>query len=115
MLHRSKTIALLIVTVITFIAAGKALAAHPIARPANSAADFAPDAASVVRSGPGYRYPQAGWIVLHIEGAPYDRGYQHGQLLAPEIVEYIEALADIKSQEGAADAWRDMRMLVNAL
>ncbi|HVA48220.1 MAG TPA: C45 family autoproteolytic acyltransferase/hydrolase [Pirellulales bacterium] len=83
--------------------------------PASSAADFVPDPASVVRSGPAYRFPQAGWIVLHIEGAPYDRGYQHGQLLAGEIVDYIKTLADIKSDEGPAEAWRDMRMLSNAL
>src|SRR5690349_11572303 len=27
-------------------------------------AEFAPDPASVQREGPGYRYPQAGWIVV---------------------------------------------------
>ena len=31
------------------------------------------------------RRDQAGWIFLHIEGEPYDRGEQHGQLLATEI------------------------------
>ena len=36
---------------------------------------FQPDPKSVQRYGPAYRYPQAGWIVLHIEGAPYERGY----------------------------------------
>ena len=49
------------------------------------AVDFQPDPRSVERHGKGYRYPQAGWIVLHIEGDPYDRGYQHGRLLASEI------------------------------
>ncbi|HEV3002882.1 MAG TPA: C45 family autoproteolytic acyltransferase/hydrolase, partial [Pirellulales bacterium] len=92
---------------VSFLAPGRAAAGSP--------AEFSPDPASVVRSGPAYRYPQAGWIVLHIEGAPYDRGYQHGQLLAAEIADYIDALADMKSQEGPVDAWRDMRMLVNAL
>ena len=47
--------------------------------------DFQPDPCSVQRYGPAYRYPQAGWIVLHIEGEPYERGVQHGRLLAPEI------------------------------
>jgi hypothetical protein len=102
------------------VAAILAVAACPLARrhvclAAEPPAAFAPDPASVVRSGPAYRYPRAGWIVLHIEGGAYDRGYQHGQLLAAEIVDYIQALADMKSQEGPADAWRDMRMLVNAL
>ena len=45
------------------------------------AADFAPDPRSVQRYGPAYRYPQAGWIVLHIEGEAYQRGCQHGRLL----------------------------------
>ena len=43
--------------------------------------------------GPAYRYPQAGWIYLHIEGAPYERGYQHGYLMAREIPEYLERCA----------------------
>ena len=35
-------------------------------------ADFVPDPASVQREGPAYRYPQSGWIVVHVEGQPYD-------------------------------------------
>ena len=37
----------------------------------------------------GYRYNTHGWIYLHIEGKPYERGYQHGYLLAYEIVDII--------------------------
>jgi len=37
----------------------------------------------------GYRYNTHGWIYLHIEGKPYERGYQHGYLLADEIVDII--------------------------
>lgn len=37
----------------------------------------------------GYRYNIQGWIYLHIEGEPYERGYQHGYLLANEIVDMI--------------------------
>jgi hypothetical protein len=40
--------------------------------------------------GPAYRYPAAGWIYLHIEGQPFERGYQHGHLMAREIPEYFE-------------------------
>ncbi len=43
--------------------------------------------------GPAYRYPSGGWIYLHIEGAPYERGYQHGRLMAPEVPEYLERCA----------------------
>ena len=45
---------------------------------AQPSTDFRPDPLSVRRHGPAYRYPQAGWIVLHVEGEPYARGCQHG-------------------------------------
>ena len=64
-----------------------------------------PDPASVERYGPAYRYPQAGWIVVHIEGDPYERGYQHGRLLAPEIADYVKALAARRSPKAADAAW----------
>src|SRR5262245_8318915 len=57
--------------------------AEPPAPAAEAPPDFRPDPLSVQRYGPAYRYPQAGWIVLHVEGGPYERGYQHGRLLAP--------------------------------
>ena len=60
-----------------------------------SADPYRPDPASVQRFGAGYRYPQAGWIVLHIEGEPYERGYQHGRLMAPEIARFVGELAGI--------------------
>ena len=57
------------------------------------------------RFGAGYRYPQAGWIVLHIEGEPYDRGYQHGRLMAPEIAGFVGEIARYRSTKAPADAW----------
>jgi hypothetical protein len=33
------------------------------------------------------RHEKAGWIYLHVEGAPRDRGFQYGSLLASEIAE----------------------------
>ena len=83
--------------------------------PSAPQADYQPDPLSVVREGAGYRYPQAGWIVVHIEGPPYERGYQHGKLLAAEIVDYIRALATDRSPKSPGEAWRDLRTLVNAL
>ncbi len=35
------------------------------------------------------RHEKAGWIYLHIEGEPRERGFQHGYLLAPEIAECL--------------------------
>jgi outer membrane protein assembly factor BamB len=37
--------------------------------------------------GTGYRYNIQGWVYVHIEGDPYERGYQHGYLLANEIMD----------------------------
>lgn len=34
-----------------------------------------------------HRFERHGWIYLHIEGNAKERGFQHGYLLAPEIVE----------------------------
>ena len=46
--------------------------------------------------------PSAGWIYLHIEGKPYERGYQHGHLMAREIPEYLErCAADLGAKRSA--------------
>ncbi|HEY2155840.1 MAG TPA: C45 family autoproteolytic acyltransferase/hydrolase, partial [Isosphaeraceae bacterium] len=87
-----------------------ALAARP-----EPPADAPTDPAAVERYGPPYRYPKAGWIVLHIEGEPYERGYQHGRLLAPEIADYVKTLAGRRSARDPAVAWREVRTMVNAL
>jgi len=77
--------------------------------------DFRPDPASVQRYGPAYRFPQAGWIVLHIEGEPYERGYQHGKLLAPEIAAHLRCMATLLTPKSASEGWQHTRRLVNAL
>ena len=77
--------------------------------------DFQPDPRTVQRYGPAYRYPQAGWIVLHIEGEPYERGVQHGRLLAPEIAAHVRCFAAAQSPKAPADGWKATRTLVNAL
>jgi hypothetical protein len=88
-----------------------------IASPLLAAAprEFVPDPASVKRFGPAYRYPQAGWVVLHIEGEPYARGYQHGQLMSAEIADHINTLATARSPKAPSEGWRDQRLLINAL
>src|SRR5579883_378741 len=62
--------------------------------------------------GPAYRYPAAGWVYLHIEGKPYDRGYQHGHLMAREIPEYLARCA---ADLGDASQWNEYRTMANAL
>src|SRR4051812_19502637 len=70
-----------------------------------------PKAADVQRYGPAYRYPQAGWLVLHVEGEPYPRGYQQGRLLAKEIAAYIRMLASERSAKAPADGWKAARQI----
>lgn len=84
---------------------------------ADSAANelYRPDPLAVQRFERGYRYPQAGWIVLHIEGEPYERGYQHGRLMAPEIAAIIRSFAVQVSHKDANSAWQQTRTLANAL
>jgi Phospholipase B/S-layer like family, C-terminal region len=77
--------------------------------------DLQPDPRTIQRYGPAYRYPQAGWIVLHIEGEPYERGVQHGRLMAPEIAAQIRCLAKRQSSTAPADGWKATRTLVNSL
>src|SRR5437016_10512760 len=84
-------------------------------RAAQTPADFQPDPKSVQRYGPAYRYPQAGWIVLHIEGEPYERGVQHGRLLAPEIAAHVRCFAATQSPRAPAEGWKITRTLVGAL
>ena len=85
------------------------------ARAGEPGGDFQPDPASVQRYGPAYRFPQAGWIVLHIEGKPYERGYQHGKLLAPEIAGYLRCFAAMLTPKAPAEGWNGTRRLANAL
>jgi len=42
-----------------------------------------------------YRYNVQGWIYVHTEGEPYDRGYQQGYLLAAEIIDMMNRWSNI--------------------
>src|SRR5437773_9765016 len=93
------------------------LLAVAFAMPATAAESslFRPDPLSVQREGKGYRYPHAGWIVLHIEGEPYERGYQHGRLMAPEIAAFLRCAAAVQSPKAPSEGWKNTRSLANAL
>jgi len=41
------------------------------------------------------RHEKNGWIYLHIEGTPQERGFQHGYLLSKEIKESIRILSQV--------------------
>ena len=66
-------------------------------------------------AGKGFRYEMGGWTFLHIEGAPYARGRQHGELMAEEIVRFMTKLGLQKDAADAARGWTDKRHLADAL
>ena len=65
--------------------------------------------------GPAYRYDDRGWIFVHIEGEPYQRGYQYGALLADEIVAYATKLGYNEDHDDSTAGWRGLRGQVDAL
>jgi Phospholipase B len=74
-----------------------------------------PASIAVTRYGPAYRYPVGGWIYLHIEGKPYERGYQHGRLMAKEIPQYMERCAAELDLHNKEKSWDLARTTVGAL
>ncbi len=76
---------------------------------------FTVDPRTVQRWGRGYRYPQAGWTLVHIEGTPRERGLQHGHLLAAEITDHIRALSAYWSPTRPEHAWARNRQLARKL
>lgn len=49
------------------------------------------------------RHEKNGWIYLHIEGAPKERGFQHGYLLAREIKESVRVSSEVWHYQTALD------------
>ena len=64
--------------------------------------------------GPAFRYDDKGWIFIHIEGKPYQRGYQHGYLLAEEIVSYIKKLSYEEDHNDPGQGWHQLRRFTDA-
>src|SRR5580704_15553014 len=67
--------------------------------------DSWPAPAAVTTYGPAYRYPVGGWIYVHIEGQPYERGYQHGHLMAKEIPQYMQRCAAELDPKNKNKSW----------
>ena len=86
---------------LTLVATGSALARAGAPDQSKNAEPYRPDPASVQRFGPGYRYPQAGWIVLHIEGSPTNAATSTAGLMAPEIARFVGEMARYRSSQGA--------------
>lgn len=66
-------------------------------------------------AGPGYRYDMGGWIFVHIEGEPYPRGRQYGELVSAEIVAYMTKVGHQKNAADPAKGWNQVRLLTDAL
>ena len=71
----------------------------------------APETPSTTKNQPSWlskanRHEKAGWVYVHIEGAPRERGYQYGYLLAKEIEQGIKATrADWEYQSATKWSW----------
>jgi hypothetical protein len=66
-------------------------------------------------SGPAFRYDDQGWIFVHIEGEPYERGYQYGSLVSDEIAEYVRKLGVQRYGEEPEAGWDNIRFEADAL
>ncbi len=66
-------------------------------------------------SGPGFRYDDKGWIFVHIEGEPYERGHQYGSLVADEIAEYIRKLGVLANGDDPEAGWDGLRFEADAI
>jgi hypothetical protein len=64
--------------------------------------------------GPAFRYSDKGWTFVHIEGKPYERGYQYGYLLADEIAAYMNKLAIDAVKDDPAHGWWEIRSITDA-
>jgi len=53
--------------------------------------------------GRAYRHEKHGWVYLHVEGQPRERGFQHGYLLAKEISESLHATKAAWEYDSAMD------------
>jgi hypothetical protein len=53
---------------------------------------------------PGYRFKTGGWTYVHLEGTPAQIGYQHGRLLAAEIVDMVGVLK-VETLHGTKRDW----------
>jgi hypothetical protein len=65
-------------------------------------------AAADPRLAAAYHFDQAGWVYVHLEGAPRAIGYQHGYLLAPEIAAAFAAVKLLDTHDTKRD-WEFFR------
>lgn len=62
-----------------------------------------------------YRYEDRGWTFVHIEGEPYTRGCQFGELMAEDITRFLDKLAVSMDGKNPEHAWDQARGQTDAL
>lgn len=65
--------------------------------------------------GPAFRYDEKGWIYVHVEGEPYERGFQYGSLVSEELAEYAKKLGIQENPKDGPGAWAEMRFFADAV
>lgn len=60
-------------------------------------------AAETITYEKGYRFDKNGWVYVHIEGQAYERGFQHGYLVADELKEILRTLKHVTLIETGQD------------
>ncbi|HZW38728.1 MAG TPA: C45 family autoproteolytic acyltransferase/hydrolase [Ignavibacteriaceae bacterium] len=65
--------------------------------------------------GKAFRFEDKGWIFLHIEGEPYNRGLQYGYLASSEIKEYITKYGTKKNLSNPQQGWSDYRFAADGM
>jgi len=76
-----------ILTTLTLLALSAILFSSGCGSTATREVTASPSGGKITKYEKGYRYDSNGWIYVHIEGEPYERGYQHGRLVARELAE----------------------------
>ncbi|MCE1189384.1 MAG: C45 family autoproteolytic acyltransferase/hydrolase [Ignavibacteria bacterium] len=59
--------------------------------------------------GKAFRFEDRGWINIHIEGKPFERGIQYGYLAANEIKDFITKFSTQKQKDNPQAAWSSFR------
>jgi len=85
-------------SIAALLLAGVALSAKT--KPAQSTPNPKVDPATLNKA---YRFDRDGWTYVHLEGSPYEVGYEHGTLLAKEIEDSLNAERVLDTHESKRD------------
>ncbi len=78
---------------------------------------YAPTGLSEIfkREGNGYLEKIDGQFVLHLQGTPYEIGYQHGKLLKEKVLKTLQAINDNQTEKGQTTEYMMYKMLRGAM